>query len=82
MRRGQTSRLTAYQAGLIALVLIVVFAYLGFTKDIPFTTPFQVKVVFENAPPIHKNEPVRIAGVEVGRSRRSRRWAATRRPWS
>ena len=67
MRRGQTSRLTAYQVGLIALVLIVVFAYLGFTKDIPFTTPFQVKVVFENAPPIHKNEPVRIAGVEVGK---------------
>ena len=67
MRRGQTSRLTAYQVGLIALVLIVVFAYLGFTKDIPFTTPFQIKVVFENAPPIHKNEPVRIAGVEVGK---------------
>ncbi len=62
--------------------MIVVFAYLGFTKDIPFTTPFQVKAVFENAPPIHKNEPVRIAGVEVGRSRRSRRWVATPRPWS
>jgi ABC-type transporter Mla subunit MlaD len=67
MRRSQTSRFTPYQAGLIALVLIVVFAYLGFSKDIPFTTPFQVKAVFENAPPIHKNEPVRIAGVEVGK---------------
>src|SRR3954453_8908477 len=67
MRRTRGARLTPYQAGLIALVVIVVFAYLGFSKDIPFTTPFEVKAVFENAPPIHRNQPVRIAGVEVGK---------------
>src|SRR3954452_23740830 len=67
MRRGHASRLTAYQAGLIALLVIVVFTFLGVSKDIPFTKPFQIKVVFENAPPIHKNQSVRIAGVEVGK---------------
>src|SRR3954452_13461039 len=67
MRRGHASRLTAYQAGLIALLVIVVFTFLGVSKDIPFTKPFQIKVAFENAPPIHKNQSVRIAGVEVGK---------------
>jgi len=35
--------------GLIALVIIVVGTFLGFTKDIPFTTPFQVKATFQSA---------------------------------
>jgi phospholipid/cholesterol/gamma-HCH transport system substrate-binding protein len=60
-------RLTAYQAGLIALVAIVVFAYLGFTKDIPFTRPYELNAVFENAPPIAEGTAVRIAGVDVGK---------------
>lgn len=67
MRRGHGSRFSPYQAGLIGLILIVVFAYLGASKDIPFTTPFQLKAVFENAPPIHRGQAVRIAGVEVGK---------------
>jgi phospholipid/cholesterol/gamma-HCH transport system substrate-binding protein len=67
MRRSQTSRLTPYQAGVIALLVIVVVTFLGVSKDIPFTRPFQVKAVFENAPPINKNQSVRIAGVEVGK---------------
>src|SRR5918994_1979141 len=67
MRRGgHSSRFTAFQAGLIALIVIVVGAWLGFSKDIPFTTPFQVKAVFENAPPINEGQAVRIAGVDVG----------------
>jgi phospholipid/cholesterol/gamma-HCH transport system substrate-binding protein len=61
------NRLTAFQAGLIALVLILVGAYLGFTKDIPFTRPFEVSAVFRNAPPIQKGSAVRIAGVAVGK---------------
>jgi virulence factor Mce-like protein len=67
MRRGgHSSRFTAFQAGLIALIVIVVGAWLGFSKDIPFTTPFQLKAVFENAPPINEGQAVRIAGVDVG----------------
>ena len=67
MRRGHGSRFTPFQVGLIALVVIVIGVFLGASKDIPFTRPFQLKAVFENAPPIHKGQSVRIAGVEVGK---------------
>jgi len=65
MRTG--SRFTPFQAGLIALIVIVIGTYLGASKDIPFTRPFQLKAVFENAPPIHKGQAVRVAGVDVGK---------------
>jgi ABC-type transporter Mla subunit MlaD len=64
MRRG--GRFTPFQAGLIALIVIVIGVYLGASKDIPFTRPFQLKAAFENAPPISSGQAVRIAGVEVG----------------
>jgi phospholipid/cholesterol/gamma-HCH transport system substrate-binding protein len=60
-------RITALQAGLIALAVIVIATFLAFTKDIPFTKPFELKATFENAPPIQKNQAVRIAGVDVGK---------------
>jgi phospholipid/cholesterol/gamma-HCH transport system substrate-binding protein len=53
--------------GLIALVVIVVLVFLGFTKDIPFTQPYEVNAVFESANSIRPGSPVRIAGVEVGK---------------
>ena len=53
--------------GLIATAVIVVLLYLGFTKDIPFTKPFEVNAVFESANSIRKDAPVRIAGVNVGK---------------
>jgi virulence factor Mce-like protein len=53
--------------GVIALVLIVIAVYLGFTKDIPFTRSFEVRAVFQSATSIRVNSPVRIAGVEVGK---------------
>jgi phospholipid/cholesterol/gamma-HCH transport system substrate-binding protein len=62
-----TPRVSAFQAGLIALVVIGVAVYLAFSKDIPFTRPFQLEAVFENSPPIQKGQAVRIAGVDVGK---------------
>ena len=67
MRRGHGSRFTPFQVGLIALIVIVIGTYLGASKDIPFTRPYQLKAVFENAPPIHTGQAVRIAGVDVGK---------------
>ena len=67
MRRRAAGRFTPLQAGLIAHVVIVVAIFLAFTKDIPFTKPFEVNAVFENAPPIGKGTAVRIAGVDVGK---------------
>jgi virulence factor Mce-like protein len=53
--------------GLIALGVICVLVFLGWTKDIPFTSPYQVNAVFESANSIRAGSPVRIAGVEVGK---------------
>jgi ABC-type transporter Mla subunit MlaD len=66
-RINRGSRLSSFQAGALALVIIVIAVYFGFTKDVPFTTPFEVKAVFSNAQNIGLNSPVRIAGVEVGK---------------
>jgi phospholipid/cholesterol/gamma-HCH transport system substrate-binding protein len=67
VRRGVRTRVTPFYAGLIALVVLVIGTYLAFTKDIPFTRPFELKATFENSPPIQKNQAVRIAGVDVGK---------------
>jgi phospholipid/cholesterol/gamma-HCH transport system substrate-binding protein len=53
--------------GAIALVVIGVLVFLGFTKDIPFTTPYEVNAVFQSANSIRVGSPVRIAGVDVGK---------------
>jgi phospholipid/cholesterol/gamma-HCH transport system substrate-binding protein len=60
-------RFSKFQVGLIALILIAIVTFLAFTKDIPFTKPYELKARFTNAPPIQKGQAVRIAGVEVGR---------------
>ncbi|MEA2377988.1 MAG: phospholipid/cholesterol/gamma-HCH transport system substrate-binding protein [Thermoleophilaceae bacterium] len=67
MRRVAQDRIGPFGAGLIAIVLILIGTFLAFTKDIPFTKPFELRATFENAPPIQKNQAVRIAGVDVGR---------------
>jgi phospholipid/cholesterol/gamma-HCH transport system substrate-binding protein len=67
-RRGRGSGgISTFTAGLIAVVVICVGTFLGFTKDIPFTRPFEIKAVFESANSIRTNSPVRIAGVNVGK---------------
>jgi len=70
MARTRASRHTPgdpLKIGLIALAIILVLTFLGFTKDIPFTTPFQLKATFESANSIRPGSPVRIAGVNVGK---------------
>ena len=76
MRRGD--RFTPFQAGLIALIVIVIGVYLGASKDIPFTRPFQLKAVFESAPPIYTGQAVRSPVWTWARSPRSSPSAATR----
>ena len=67
MRRLSGGRVNAFQAGLIAIVVIVIATWFAFTKDVPFTKGFELKATFENSPPIQKNQAVRIAGVDVGK---------------
>jgi phospholipid/cholesterol/gamma-HCH transport system substrate-binding protein len=63
-RRAPRSPVTI---GAIALVIILVVTYLGFTKDIPFTKPYELKATFASANSIRPGSPVRIAGVNVGK---------------
>ena len=66
-RRGQRGRFTAFQAGLIAILVIAIGTYFAFAKDIPFTKGYEMHAVFENTSALAPNSPVRIAGVEVGK---------------
>ncbi len=52
--RPGSGRFTPVQAGLIALVVILIVTFLAFTKDIPFTKPYELKARFTNAPPMHE----------------------------
>jgi phospholipid/cholesterol/gamma-HCH transport system substrate-binding protein len=66
-RRGRKAGISTFKAGLIALIAIVVFVYLGFTKFAnPLATPYTVHAVFANANGLLPGSPVRIAGVNVG----------------
>jgi phospholipid/cholesterol/gamma-HCH transport system substrate-binding protein len=65
-RRRRTPR-SPVAIGLIALAVLAVLVFLGFTKHIPFTHGFILKAQFESANSIRPNSPVRIAGVNVGK---------------
>jgi phospholipid/cholesterol/gamma-HCH transport system substrate-binding protein len=64
-RRGP--RRSPVFVGGIAVIVIAIVCFLGFTKHIPFTHGYQLKAQFESANSIRPNSPVRIAGVEVGK---------------
>jgi ABC-type transporter Mla subunit MlaD len=51
---------------IIAIVLVIVGTYFGWTKELPFQNPYELNAVFENAANIRSKSPVRIAGVNVG----------------
>jgi ABC-type transporter Mla subunit MlaD len=64
IRRGGIS---PFMAGLIAIIAIVIFVYLGFTKFAnPFASQYTVHAVFSNASGVKPGSPVRIAGIDVG----------------
>src|SRR3954453_1277517 len=55
------------RAGILALAVIGLFAFFGFTKANPFSHPYQLNAVFNNVNNLKPNSPVRIAGVEGGK---------------
>ena len=62
-----TGRMNPVRAGILALVLLGLFAYFGFTKSNPFANPYELEAVFQTANNLKPNSPVRIAGVDVGK---------------
>ncbi|MGI8921965.1 MAG: MlaD family protein [Solirubrobacteraceae bacterium] len=59
--------MSPFVAGVLALVVIAIVSYLGFTKAIPFQHHFTLHAVFQTSNNIKKGSPVRIAGVNVGK---------------
>jgi phospholipid/cholesterol/gamma-HCH transport system substrate-binding protein len=78
VRRGHEPRLTAFQAGLIALLLIAIGSYFAFAKALPFRHHYQVKFVVENANVLQPRSVVRIAGVDVGQVDKIERYRDTK----
>ncbi len=66
-RRRRRGGLSNFTVGMVALVVIVIGVYLGFTKSIPFRSHYEVKAAFKSANNLRTASPVRIAGVEVGK---------------
>ena len=66
-RRGHKPGLSLTAIGAIALAVVLVLSYLGYTKSIPFRSHWEVQAAFKSSNNIRPNSPVRIAGVEVGK---------------
>jgi len=54
-------------AGLIALALIIVGTYLAFARGLPIGDHYEIEAVFRTANNVKERQPVRIAGVDVGK---------------
>ena len=59
--------MNAFRAGVLALVVLVVAGYFGFTKANPFSNLYELHAVVRDAQNLKPGAPVRIAGVEVGK---------------
>jgi len=66
-KHPQHQGMSRFVAGLIAVALIAVATFVGFTKNNPFSAPFKMTAVFQTANNIKPGSPVRIAGVDVGK---------------
>ena len=65
MRRP--SGMPPVRAGLIAIALIVVGAYLAFARGLPVGDHYEIEAVVRTANNVKERQPVRIAGVDVGK---------------
>jgi phospholipid/cholesterol/gamma-HCH transport system substrate-binding protein len=59
--------MTKLRAGILALAVLGVLAFFGFTKANPFANPYELQAVFDNVTNLKPRSPVRIAGVEIGK---------------
>ena len=64
---ARSNGMSPFRAGILALVIVGLFTYFGFTKANPFANPYEFKAAFNDVNNLKPNSPVRIAGVEVGK---------------
>jgi phospholipid/cholesterol/gamma-HCH transport system substrate-binding protein len=76
-RHQAPTRWTRFRVGLLAIVLIMIATWFGFTKDIPFTHGYQLHAVFESSNNLRPGSPVRIAGVNIGEVKSVERYKDT-----
>jgi phospholipid/cholesterol/gamma-HCH transport system substrate-binding protein len=55
------------KAGVVALIVIAFFTYFGFSKQNPFSHPYELHALFDSANRVQERSPVRIAGVNIGK---------------
>jgi phospholipid/cholesterol/gamma-HCH transport system substrate-binding protein len=59
--------MSPFRAGILALTLLAVLSYFGFTKTNPFADPYEFEAVFRTSNNLQPKSPVRIAGLDVGK---------------
>ncbi len=59
--------MSPFKAGLIAIAVLALLSYEGFTRANPFAHPYRFSAVFQNVNNLQTKSPVRIAGVAVGK---------------
>ena len=78
MRRGHVERISPFQAGLLAIVVIAIGTYFAFAKALPFRHHYELRFVAQNANLLQPKSVVRIAGVDVGQVESVSRYRNTR----
>jgi phospholipid/cholesterol/gamma-HCH transport system substrate-binding protein len=58
--------MSPFKAGVLAVTIIAIAAYFGFTKANPFANPYELRAVFRDVDNLQSGSPVRIAGVDIG----------------
>jgi virulence factor Mce-like protein len=53
--------------GLIAIAVLAIGTWFAFARELPFTSHYEIEAVFRTANNVKENQPVRIAGVDVGK---------------
>lgn len=61
---------TSYRVGIAGIVALLVITWFAFSKDIPFTSGYRVTGIFSSSTQLRVGDPVRVAGVEVGKVKR------------
>src|ERR671933_2139538 len=59
-----------FKVGVIALIVIIIAVFFGFTRYNPLHQPFKLMMAAESANNLQANSPVRIAGINVGKVRK------------
>jgi phospholipid/cholesterol/gamma-HCH transport system substrate-binding protein len=65
--KRRRDRESLFRAGLIALLVIGIGTYFAFAKAVPFRSHYEISAVFHTANNVKERQPVRIAGVDVGK---------------